>query len=302
VRVGFIGLGAMGRPMAANILRRGHELTVYDANPDAVTALRVMGAAAAAGYRELAKASDIVITMLPKPADVEAVVLGDGGVASGLRSGGAFIDMSTGDPTTAQRLAETLEADGVHVVDCPVGRTQAHAEAGTLLLLAGGSDEAVRRVEPVLMCMGQELFRCGGPGMGQAMKLVNNMLAMVLMEAVAEALELGLRAGLSLDIIRSVTAKTLAQTTLLDTGLPAKAFTGDLSPGFALWLGEKDVALAVALAEQLGVAVPVTERTLQCCAELHAAGHGNQDVGVLVMSRAAGLDGLPEATSGGEAR
>lgn len=302
MRVGFVGLGTMGRPMAENILKGGHQLTVYDTNPDPLATLRDAGAQIATGYRELAEASEVVITMLPKPADVEAAVLGPGGLAEGLGPGDTFVDMSTGNPATAQRIAERLAARGVGVLDSPVGRTQTHAEAGTLLLMVGGDDEVIRRVEPVLMCMGEELFHCGGPGMGQAMKLVNNMLAMVIAQGVAEALELGLRAGLSLDTVRSVTARTLAQNALLDTGLPAKAFTGDVLPGFSMLLGRKDVTLAAELARELDVPIPITERTLQRCAELVEAGYGGYDTQVLVMSRVGGLGGLPEVPAPGAAR
>jgi 4-hydroxybutyrate dehydrogenase / sulfolactaldehyde 3-reductase len=290
MRVGFIGLGTMGRPMVRNVLSGGYQVTVYDTDPKAVAVLAADGAAVAPSCRELAEVSDLVITMVPTPADVEAAVLGQegvaDGVADGLARGGIVVDMSTGDPQVAQRLAGSLAEEGIDVLDCPVGRTQEHAEAGTLLLLAGGHDAVIDRAAPVLMCMGEELIRCGGHGMGQAMKLVNNMLALVLTQGVGEALALGLGAGLSVDLIRSVTAKTLAQTRQLDAALPAKAFTGDLTPGFALRLAEKDIRLATALAERLEVPVPLAERTLRQCAELSAAGHADHDIGVIVTAQA----------------
>lgn len=294
MRVGFIGLGAMGRPMATNVVKAGYPVTVYDTNRAAMEAMRAVGALTGTSSNELAESSDLVITMLPRPEDVEKVVLGPRGLADALPAGAVLVDMSTGDPLTAQRLAAALDERGVLAVDCPVGRTVEHAEAGTLLLLAGGHDEAVERARPVLMCMGDDLVRCGGPGMGQAMKLVNNMLAISVAQGVAEALALGLHAGLPLDVIRSVTSKTMAQTAMLDSALPAKAFAGDLTPGFALRLAEKDMELATRLAERLGVPVPVAERTQRRCADLIAAGHADQDIGVLVTAQA----GLESGTEG----
>ncbi|AYY11820.1 NAD(P)-dependent oxidoreductase [Actinobacteria bacterium YIM 96077] len=289
-RIGFIGLGAMGAPMATNILAGGHQLMVYDTNSAAVEALRELGADIAADVSEMAESRDVIITMLPHPTAVEEIVLGpDGLVASGLRPGRTFVDMSTGDPLTAQRLAETLESKGVFAVDCPVGRTPEHAKEGALLLLAGGSSDAVERARPVLMCMGDELVHCGGPGTGQAMKLVNNMLTITVMQGVGEVLGVGLQAGLPLDLMREVTAKTLAQTSVMDKALPAKAFVGDLSPGFALRLAEKDIRLAVQLAANLSLSTPVAERALQRCTELVASGHADHDIGILAAEQA-GLD------------
>lgn len=290
VRVGFIGLGTMGAPMAANVAKGGYALMVYDTDRSAVHALRPSGATVASDCAAIAEWSDVVITMLPRPGDVEAVVLGTDstpGIVDRLRENAVFVDMSTGDPITAQRLAKALKTGGRYVVDCPVGRTQTHAQAGTLLLMAGGEDQAIDAVSPVLMCMGNELVRCGGPGMGQAMKLVNNMLSLIITQGVSEALVVGLRAGLSLDVIRGVTAKTMAQTAELDHALPAKTFKGDLTPGFALRLAEKDIRLAIALAAQLGVAVPLAEGTLRSCAALNATGYADQDVGVMVAAPAA---------------
>lgn len=290
--VGFIGLGAMGTPMAANILAAGHDVTVYDTDPAAAQRLSELGASVADDHAELAASNDVVITMLPHPTVVEQTVLGRGGLAEhGFRPGTTFVDMSTGDPSTAQRLADALEPRGVLSVDCPVGRTPEQAKVGALLLLAGGSDDAVERARPVLMCMGDELVHCGGPGTGQTMKLVNNMLAIVVMQGVGEVLGVGLQAGLPLDLIREVTAKTLAQTAAMDKALPAKAFVGDLSPGFALRLAEKDIGLAVQLAETLGLSVPVAEQTLKRCAELVANGHADHDIGVLAAEQA-GLEGV----------
>lgn len=292
MKVGFVGLGAMGRPMAANVLAGGHQLTVFDVVPAATRAFEDTEATVAESAREVAESCQVLITMLPRPSDVELLVLGpdgDGadGLAEAMSPGSTYVDMSTGDPQLAQRIAAVLGPLEIEALDCPVCRTQDHAVAGTLLVLAGGSDQAVRRIRPVLDCMASELRHLGGPGTGQAMKLVNNMLSLSVAEAVGEALAVGTRAGLDVEQIRQITGQTMAQTAQLDVGLWKKALTGDLAPGFALRLAEKDIGLATELAKRLGTAVPVTEQTLRRCAELRAAGFGDADFGVLATSQLA---------------
>lgn len=286
MRVGFIGVGIMGSAMAKNVLKGGHQVTVYDTNPAAVDTLVTAGAAAAASCTAVAAVSEVVITMLPEPAHVEAAVLGPDGILAGAAPGLVLVDMSTGDPLLAQRLAAALKVRGVDAVDCPVGRTQKHAIAGTLLLMAGGDPGVIERIRPVLMCMGNELIQCGGPGMGQAMKLVNNMLASVTMQATGEALTLGAKAGLTLETMLTVLTRTMANNAQLSTALPAMAFKGDFNPGFTIRLARKDVGLAVALAQRIDVPVPLGAATVQQCSALIVQGRGNQDVGAVVGAQA----------------
>lgn len=286
MRVGFVGIGVMGAPMAQNVLKGGHAVLVYDTNREAVEALVRAGAEGAANAKQLAAVCDVVITMLPTPAVVEAAVFGPDGIFEGAASGLVYIDMSTGEPALAQRLARALGARGVVVIDCPVGRTQAHAAAGTLLLMAGGDRAAIERARPVLMCMGKDLVYCGGPGMGQAMKLVNNMLASIVMQGTTEALTLGAKAGLSLETMLTVLTNTMARNAQLTDALPAKAFKGDFTPGFTVRLARKDVGLAVGMAQRLEVPVPLAALTLQLCSALVAGGYGGQDVGVILGAQA----------------
>ena len=292
MKVGFVGLGAMGRPMAANILAGGHQLTVFDLAPAATEAFQDTEAVVAPTAEDAARDSQVLITMLPRPTDVAELMLGpsrdgSGGLATVLPAGTTYVDMSTGDPQLAQRIAGVLTPREVDSLDCPVCRTQDHAVAGTLLVLVGGSEQAARRIRPVLDCMASEVRHLGGPGTGQAMKLVNNMLSLTVAEAVGEALAVGTRAGLDVEQIRQITGQTMAQTAQLDVGLWKKALTGDLQPGFALRLAEKDIALATELAKRLGTAVPVTEQTLRRCGELRDAGYGDADFGVLATSQLA---------------
>src|SRR5215210_7744772 len=210
MKVGFIGLGVMGGPMALNVLKGGHELTVFDLNPEAVAQLTSAGARTAASPREVGSASEVVVTMLPEPHHVEKVVLGEDGIAAGLPPNGVVIDMSTIDPQTSQKIGAELLRRGMHMVDSPVGKTSEHAVSGTLTLMVGGEPEIIERVKPVLDCMGNEIYLCGGPGMGHAMKITNNLLATTIMAANTEALAIGVKSGLTLELMLEVMKTTMA--------------------------------------------------------------------------------------------
>jgi 4-hydroxybutyrate dehydrogenase/sulfolactaldehyde 3-reductase len=166
--VGFIGLGTMGAPMARNILKGGHSLTVFDLNRAACEALAAEGAAVAATPKAVAAASEVVITMVPDAPDVEKVALGPDGIIHGMRRGGVYIDMSTIDPATTQRVGKVFADAGVDMIDSPVGKTVEHAIAGTSTLMIGGDAAVIERVRPVLKTMGAELIHCGSLGIGRA--------------------------------------------------------------------------------------------------------------------------------------
>jgi 3-hydroxyisobutyrate dehydrogenase-like beta-hydroxyacid dehydrogenase len=285
LKVGFIGLGVMGGPMALNVLKGGHALTVFDLDPDAVARLTRAGAEAASLPRAVAEASDIVVTMLPEPAHVEQVVLGPGGVAEGLRAGGVVIDMSTIDPQTSQRVGAELRRRGLHMVDSPVGKTSEHAASGTLTLMVGGEPEIIERVQPVLNCMGSETYICGGPGMGHAMKITNNLLATTIMAANTEALAIGVKCGLTLDLMIEVMKTTMAWNNQLAVAMPKKAFLGDDSPGFMVKLAAKDVRLAVGLGESQGFEPLVGRGAQETLERAIAAGYGDRDTAALMKIR-----------------
>src|SRR3954447_21467546 len=285
MKVGFIGLGVMGGPMALNILKGGHELTVFDLNPEAVARLTQAGAKAAASPREVGAASEVVVTMLPEPQHVEQVVLGPEGVAAGLQPNGVVIDMSTIDPQTSQKVGAELRRRGFHMVDSPVGKTSEHAETGTLTLMVGGEPEVIERVKPVLDCMGKETYLCGGPGMGHAMKMTNNVLATTIMAATVDALALGAKSGLTLDLMLDVMKTTMAWSSQLGVAMPKKAFKGDDSPGFMVKLACKDVRLANEAAKALGFQ-PLTalgaQKTLEQAME---KGFADRDTAALMLIR-----------------
>lgn len=290
LKVGFIGLGVMGGPMALNIIKKGYPLTVYDLSPTAVARLSAAGARAAASPREVGAASDVVVTMLPEPAHVEQVVLGSDGVAQGLRPGGVVIDMSTIDPYTSQRVGAELRKRGIEMVDSPVGKTSEHAATGTLTLMVGGDPQVIERVKSVLDCMGSETFYCGGPGMGHAMKITNNLLATTIMAANTEALAIGVKCGLTLELMIEVMKTTMAWNNQLAVAMPKKAFVGDDSPGFMVKLAAKDVRLAVELAKVQGFDALVGAGAQATLERAMAQGYAERDTAALMMIREKELD------------
>ena len=233
-RIGFIGLGAMGKGMASNMQNKGFQLTVFDLDPAPVSVLVQLGATAAASVAELTEASDIVVTMLPGSPEVEAVVLGEGGVLAHGQDGMLLLDMSTVDPLTTDALGEKLGAAGMAVVDAPVGRLAQHANSGESLFMVGASDDDFARVRPLLEAMGTTIHHCGAVGSGMRTKLVNNYLAIVSCQMNAEVLTLSARFGLDLQTTLDVIHGTTATNGQLKINYATKVLTGDIEPGFAI--------------------------------------------------------------------
>lgn len=272
--------------MARNVARR-HALVVHDVNGAAVESLVQAGARAAATPREVAAASDIVITVLPDAPDVERVALGAGGIAEGIRQGAVYVDMSTIDPATTRRVGAAIAAKGATMIDSPVGKTADAAVAGTLTLMVGGAADVIARVRPVLDCMGTDFFHCGELGAGQTMKLINNLLATAVSEASIEALVAGTKSGLTLDTMLSVLSTTMAWNNALAINLPKRPLAGDFAPGFMMKLAQKDCRLAVGMVEALGVHAPVGRAALASVDEAVAQGLADADVGALLKLREA---------------
>jgi 3-hydroxyisobutyrate dehydrogenase-like beta-hydroxyacid dehydrogenase len=283
--VGFIGLGTMGAPMARNILKKGHRLIALDMQPAAVASLVAAGATAAATPKDVAAASEIVITMLPDAPDVERAALGPTGVVAGIRPGSVYIDMSTIDPATTRRVGAAIAEKGAMMIDSPVGKTADAAVAGTLTLMVGGADDVIARCRPLLDCMGTDFFHCGALGAGQTMKLINNLLATAVSEASIEALVTGTKSGLELDTMLSVLRTTMAWNNALAIAMPKRPLVGDFSPGFMMKLAHKDCRLALQMVDSLGVAAPVGHAALASLTEGIARGLQDDDVGALLKLR-----------------
>ncbi len=285
MKVGFIGVGVMGGPMALNVLKGGHELTVFDLDKAAVQRMVDAGAKGAATAMGVGAASDVVVTMLPEPKHVREALLGAKGAAKGMKPGGVVIDMSTIDPISSRSIADELEASGIDMVDSPVGKTSEHAAAGTLTLMIGGKPEVIERVKPVLDCMGNETYLCGGVGAGHAMKTVNNLLATTIMAANTEALAIGVKCGLTLELMMDVMKTTMANNAQLYVAMPKKAFKGDDSPGFMVKLACKDVRQAVELARHQGFEAHVGAACQKTLEEAMDKGFAARDTAALMRIR-----------------
>jgi 4-hydroxybutyrate dehydrogenase / sulfolactaldehyde 3-reductase len=281
-RIGFIGLGNMGRGMASNLQRKAFALAVFDVNPAAVSDLVRLGATAASGSAAVAAASDIVITMLPDSASVESVVLGADGVLTTLRPGSVVMDMSTIDPMLTDRLAAAVAAKGCAFVDAPVGRLASHAARGESLFMVGAMDDAFARVRPLLEAMGTTIHHCGAPGAGIRTKLVNNYLAIVSCGFNAEALALSQRFGLSLEKTLEVVHGTTATNGQLKIAWTSKVLKGDTDPGFTIDLAHKDLTLIVGAAEATGVPVPIADAARASFGAARADGFGGRDFSAMV--------------------
>lgn len=256
-RIGFIGLGRMGRPMATNLCRKGFALIVHDINPEPVRALEAEGASAANGVAGVARASDIVVTMLPSSVEVEDTILGPDGLLAHGRPGQLVLDMSTVDPATTDRLARETALRGLAMVDAPVGRLASHADRAQSLFMVGASDADFERVLPLLKAMGTTIHHCGKPGSGIRTKLVNNYLAIVACQLNAEALALSQRFGLDLAKTLEVIHGTSATNGQLRLNWEHKILAGDTTPGFTIDLAHKDLSLILAAANAAKVPMPL---------------------------------------------
>ena len=290
VRVGYIGLGLMGKPMAFNLLRAGFPLVVHNRSRAKVDELAAAGAEPAHSPAGVAGRADVVITCLPKPPDVEQVYLGAGGVLEAARAGQVLIDMSTIDPDTHRRIAAAAAARGAGYLDAPVSGGTSGARDATLTIMVGGEARHLEQARPVLEALGRTIYHVGPTGAGAVAKLVNNMVGAVNTLAAAEGLVLGVKAGLDPALLAEVVqassggSKAFALTA-------ATAISGDFSPGFMIDLQAKDVRLAVDLGNQLGVRLLAGSLASATLTEAIGAGLGdrNSTAVILPLEQTAGV-------------
>jgi 2-hydroxy-3-oxopropionate reductase len=275
-RVGFIGLGIMGKPMAANLVAAGYPVTVHNSGRGPVDELAALGATPAWSAREVAAACDIVITMLPDSPDVEAVVLGSEGVAEGIQEGSLYIDMSTIAPAVSRGIATVLAEHAVEAVDAPVSGGEPAARAGELSIMAGGNEEAVERARPIFDVLGKATTHIGPPGAGQIAKAANQVVVALTIQAVAEALVLARKAGADPARVRAALLGGFAQSRILDLH-GQRMLDGAYDPGFKLRLHRKDLAIALQLAREEQVPLFATAQAAQLMDALLAQGAGDRD-------------------------
>jgi 4-hydroxybutyrate dehydrogenase / sulfolactaldehyde 3-reductase len=280
--VGFIGLGRMGKSMASNLARKGFSLVVHDITEAPMKALAELGAKTAASPAELAPQCSIIATMLPSSKEVEETIFGPDGAMTHAKPGTLFLEMSTVDPLTSDRLHAEAAKQQMTAVDAPVGRLAIHADRGECLFMVGASAANLERVMPLLKAMGTTIHHCGDAGCGMRMKLVNNYLAIILCQLNAEALSLSQRFGL--DIVRTleVLYGTTATNGQLRLNWPNKVLAGDTSPGFTIDLAHKDLSLIVQAANTVRVPVPVAAAAREAFSMARSRGYGQIDFSGMV--------------------
>jgi 3-hydroxyisobutyrate dehydrogenase len=287
MNVGFIGTGTMGQPMLANLLRKGFAVVAYDVAPAALAAAARLGAATAASGAEVARRSEIVITMLPSSSHVEAAYLGAAGVLEGIGASRLCIDMSTIDPGVSRRVAEAAGRRGARFIDAPVSGGVPRAVEGTLAIMVGGDAADVEEARPVLATMGANIIHVGPVGSGEVAKLCNNLIAGVATVAVSEAFRIAEGFGVDGKILTDVIAKSSGHTWVMEhmhpvPGLVAKAAASrDYEPGFTTDLMAKDLGLAVNAARELRVPVFVAPAAQQVLRLASSHGLGRKDVSVV---------------------
>ena len=260
-KIGFIGLGLMGRPMALNLVKAGHRLTVWNRTPERAQELVTAGAVLAKSPREVAAASDVLMTIVSDPPALESVLWGhegqNDGALGGLKSGSIYIDSSTVSPSLVKKISAACKERGVRFLDAPVTGGDWGAREGNLVFMIGGDAETLKEVEPVLGVMGKKWFHLGPNGAGQTIKLAMNAILALQVGAMAEALALVTKAGLSGEQLVEVMQASMARSGVLDVKSPLM-LKGEYKPSFPLRLMHKDLGLALDLANQLGVALPTT--------------------------------------------
>lgn len=293
-RVGFIGVGVMGKPMCLNLRKAGFPLTVYARRPEAADAVVAAGATRVESSRAVAEVVDVVITMLPDSPQVEEVVLGPGGVLEGARAGMAVVDMSTIAPAASKRVAAACAERGVAFMDAPVSGGSQGAEAGTLTIMAGGEAATFERLRPIFAAMGaaENILHVGPVGAGEVVKLVNQHLCGVIAAASLEALVLGVKAGGDVETMARVVGASSGGNWQLANPIRLRAFSGTFEPGFFTDLLVKDLRLVAELGEELNVPVTLGAVAKQMYEAARAMGYGRNDYTAVVrpLEQLAGVE------------
>lgn len=294
-RIGFIGLGIMGKPMAKNLLKAGFAVTVHNRSHPAVDELVKAGATDGASPRGVAQRSDIVITMLPDSPDVQQVVLGADGVLEGLRPNSVLVDMSTISPIVTQELAEALRAKGVQMLDAPVSGGEKGATEATLSIMVGGPEAIFARVKPVFEALGKNIVHIGGTGAGQVTKACNQIVVALTIQAVGEALTLAAKAGVDPAKVRQALLGGFAQSRILEFH-GQRMLDHNFKPGFRVRLHQKDLHIALGTGKTLGVPLPATAVVQEAFTALRGLERGDWDHTALVtvLEELAGVQVKPK--------
>jgi len=282
--IGFIGTGRMGKNMAANLIRAGHRVTVHDANPEATASLvNDLGATYGATPAVTAADKEFVFTSLPGPAEVDAVAMGPDGLLNAMPAGTVYIDLSTNAPSTVRRLEREFAAKGIAMLDAPVSGGVGGAEKGTLSIMVGGDKAVFDRVEPVLKNIGAKIFHCGPIGNGSVTKLCNNIMGQGYAVIIAEALTMGMKAGVDLKTLVDVISVSTGTSPRMTNHHMEYLFKRNFAPMFSIGLSAKDTRLAVELAHEVGVPMAMGEIVHADMQEAMARGWADLDFDAVAM-------------------
>ena len=292
MKIGLIGLGIMGKPMAKNMLKAGYDLTVNDLNQAAVDEIVACGAKAATN-NEIGEQCDLVMTMVPNSPQVKAVMLGEDGVAAHMRPGTTFIDMSSINPVASKEIAAELAKKNIEMLDAPVSGGEPKAIDGTLSFMVGGKQEVFDRFKPVLESMGASVVLCGDVGAGNTTKLANQIVVACNIQAVAEALTLAKKAGVDPELVFQAIKGGLAGSTVMNAKAPMM-IEGNDKPGFKIDLHIKDLNNALDCAHTVGSPVPMTAAVQEILQWLHNNGCGQNDHSAIIKyyKKLTGIDSL----------
>lgn len=281
MKIGFIGLGIMGEPMAKNLLKAGHSLVVYNRSKGSVKKLVESGAEEGLSPKDVAGRTDVIITMLPNSPQVKEVVLGVDGVLEGARPGSVIIDMSSIAPLASKEVAAKAAEKRVDMLDAPVSGGEPKAIEGTLSIMVGGKKEVFDRCYDILTKMGKSVVFCGDIGAGNTTKLANQVVVALNIAAMSEALVLGTKAGVDPEIIYNAIRGGLAGSTVLDAKAPM-VLDGNFKPGFKIDLHIKDLANAIDTAHEIGAPLPLTSLVMEILQSLKADGEGQSDHSAII--------------------
>lgn len=282
MKLGFIGLGIMGKPMAKNLLKAGHSLVVFDINQEAVAEVAAAGAVAVSSPREVASQVPIVITMLPNSPQVKEVVLGTNGVLEGAQPGTIIIDMSSIAPLAAKEVAKAAAEKGVEMLDAPVSGGEPKAIDGSLSIMVGGKQDVFDKCKEILLSMGKSATLCGDIGAGNTTKLANQVIVALNIAAMSEALVLGAKAGVDPEAIFQAIRGGLAGSTVLEAKAPM-VLDGNFKPGFKIDLHIKDLSNALETAKEIGVPLMLTSQVMEILQALKVDGKGQSDHSAIVQ-------------------
>ena len=277
INIGFIGLGTMGGPMAANLVKGGYSVKGFDIEPQLTDTFVNLGGKKANNCAEAASEVDFLFTMLPMHDHVNSAIFGEDGAIETLRTGATVIDMSTINPIESDKIRDLLKKKDIKMIDAPIGRTSKEAKEGKSLLMVGADKEDIDLVTPLFDILGDTIVDCGGPGTGARMKIINNYMTTILNVLSAEALTLATSMGIKTEVCLNVLNQTPAGKGHLSTTYPVKVLKGDITPAFMIDLALKDLRIGNALAKELNIPLALGETAKNAYITAQDQGRGKQD-------------------------